>query len=259
MQGGGPQGTRYTSGEEPLVFERHMEATRAIPANDDVPEDERVDVVVWPNAVNVAGRFAEDPSRCRAGGAGRAVGTPILVGAVEDSGPENFRASCRWSSPTGRSAPASTRSETRALRGVRADAGAHGADRRRGAAASDAVPGDGVAVVETPGGPMAVAISWEIFFGRRVREGVHAGGEVVLNPTNGSSYWLTEVQPGRPRPPAPGPWKAAGGWCRPRPPASPASSAPDGGIHQRTDVSEQQVVTPHDRALRLHDAGAGPR
>src|SRR5690606_8221386 len=58
----------------------------------------------------------------------------------------------------------------------------------------DQIPGDGTAMVRTTAGPAAVAISWEIFFGRRVREGVRAGGEIVLNPTNGSSYWLTQVQ-----------------------------------------------------------------
>jgi len=49
-------------------------------------------------------------------------------------------------------------------------------------------------MVETPAGDVAVAISWEVFFARRIREGVRLGGEVVLNPTNGSSYWLTQVQ-----------------------------------------------------------------
>ena len=39
-----------------------------------------------------------------------------------------------------------------------------------------------------------MAISWEIFFGDRVREGVERGGEVVLNPTNGSSFTGTLVQ-----------------------------------------------------------------
>jgi len=58
----------------------------------------------------------------------------------------------------------------------------------------DQVPGEGVALIETDSGPMAVVISWEVFFARRVREGVRAGGQVVLNPTNGASYWLTQVQ-----------------------------------------------------------------
>jgi apolipoprotein N-acyltransferase len=58
----------------------------------------------------------------------------------------------------------------------------------------DQVPGVGDAAVHTEAGTFAVAISWEVFFSRRVREGVRGGGEMILNPTNGSSYWLTQVQ-----------------------------------------------------------------
>ena len=54
VQGGGPQGTRFASSEAPLVFERHLEATRSI------PDDAGVDLVLWPeNAVNVDGRFLD--------------------------------------------------------------------------------------------------------------------------------------------------------------------------------------------------------
>jgi apolipoprotein N-acyltransferase len=39
-----------------------------------------------------------------------------------------------------------------------------------------------------------VVISWEVFFGGRVREGVQEGAQAVLNPTNGASYTGTIVQ-----------------------------------------------------------------
>jgi apolipoprotein N-acyltransferase len=67
----------------------------------------------------------------------------------------------------------------------------------------DAVPGTTRATITVPstsgtsattsstdslGVPLAVAISWEVFFSSRVDDGVAAGGQVVLNPTNGSSY-----------------------------------------------------------------------
>ena len=40
----------------------------------------------------------------------------------------------------------------------------------------------------------ASVISWEVFFGGRVREGVRDGGGVILNPTNGASYTGTILQ-----------------------------------------------------------------
>jgi apolipoprotein N-acyltransferase len=49
-------------------------------------------------------------------------------------------------------------------------------------------------VVDTPVGPLGIVISWEVFFADRARDAIGNGGEVLLNPTNGSSYWLTQVQ-----------------------------------------------------------------
>jgi apolipoprotein N-acyltransferase len=51
-------------------------------------------------------------------------------------------------------------------------------------------------VLDVPGavGRTSVAISWEVFFSDRVREGVRDGGRIVLNPTNGSSFTGTIVQ-----------------------------------------------------------------
>jgi apolipoprotein N-acyltransferase len=62
----------------------------------------------------------------------------------------------------------------------------------------DAVAGRERAVIEVPVAagddaasqtvPLAVAISWEVFFAPRANDGVAGGGLVLLNPTNGSSY-----------------------------------------------------------------------
>jgi len=39
-----------------------------------------------------------------------------------------------------------------------------------------------------------ISISWEIFFEDRAREAIRNGGQILLNPTNGSSYWLRILQ-----------------------------------------------------------------
>jgi len=56
-----------------------------------------------------------------------------------------------------------------------------------------AIPGTEDARLETPNGPIAVAISFEVYFGERVRDGVNAGGEIIVNPTLASSYRTTHV------------------------------------------------------------------
>jgi apolipoprotein N-acyltransferase len=87
-----------------------------------------------------------------------------------------------------------------------------------------------------------VAISWEIFFGDRVREGVAEGAGVVLNPTNGSSFTGTLVQTqqvasSRMRAIESDRWLA-----QVAPTGFSAVVDPDGTVHQRSAVSEQTVL-----------------
>ena len=57
----------------------------------------------------------------------------------------------------------------------------------------DGKSGTGVGMVTTPVGRYAILISYEGFFDDRAREGVRAGGEAILIPTNASSYVSSQV------------------------------------------------------------------
>ena len=59
----------------------------------------------------------------------------------------------------------------------------------------NAVAGTGPALLSLPDGTrVGVVISWEVFFAGRARDGVDHGGQVIINPTNGSSYTWTVLQ-----------------------------------------------------------------
>lgn len=58
----------------------------------------------------------------------------------------------------------------------------------------DAVIGRGPAVLDTSLGRFGVVVSWEVFFGDRARDAIGNGGQLLLNPTNGSSFSGTQVQ-----------------------------------------------------------------
>ena len=191
VQGGGPQGTRFAADEAPLVFERHLAATRAI------DPDEGVDLVLWPeNAINVDGAFADSPWGVELTAESQRLDATILVGIVEDApdDPDAFLNYVIAFEPDG-SVDARYDKERRVPFGeyvpMRPLFEPFAADVLP---PRDQVPGVGSAAIRPTAGPFAVAISWEIFFSRRVREGVRDGGQVVLNPTNGSSYWLTQIQ-----------------------------------------------------------------
>ena len=83
VQGGGPQGTRYSADQGPLVVERHLEATRTI--------DKPVDLVVWPeDAVNIGGPFATSTVKADIAAEAKRLDAPIIVGVVEDKGIDHF-------------------------------------------------------------------------------------------------------------------------------------------------------------------------
>ena len=60
--------------------------------------------------------------------------------------------------------------------------------------ARDVLPGTEPAVIETSLGKLGVVISWEVFFEERAREAADHDAKIIINPTNGASYWLTQVQ-----------------------------------------------------------------
>ena len=235
VQGGGPQQTTFDASDAPIVIERHLEATRSI--------EGPVDLVVWPeNAINISGRFSESPVRQQLTAEAERLNAPIVVGVVEDQGPDHFVNYVVVVNPDGslgdrydkeRRVPFG---EYVPLRGLFEPIAGGTLPAR------DQIPGEGTAMVETSAGPMAVVISWEVFFGRRMREGVRAGGQVVLNPTNGSSYWLTQVQSQQI---AASQLRALEGGrevVQVSPTGFSAFIDPDGNVSQRTDVSERAVI-----------------
>jgi apolipoprotein N-acyltransferase len=52
----------------------------------------------------------------------------------------------------------------------------------------DAIPGRGTGLMRTPAGPLGVLVSYEVFFADRGRSSVRAGAQLLVVPTNTSSY-----------------------------------------------------------------------
>ena len=189
VQGGGEQGTHAIDSDPRIVFDRHIAATKLITT------DDRVDVVVWPeNVIDVAEFTTSDEAALVSEEAER-LGVPILVGVTEDATPGRFLNAQIVVNPDGtiggrydkvRRVPFG---EYMPLRGLLKAFGAP-----VDLVPNDAVAGTGTAVLHVADTTFAVAISWEIFFGGRVNEGVEHGGRAIINPTNGSSYTGTILQ-----------------------------------------------------------------
>jgi apolipoprotein N-acyltransferase len=189
VQGGGPQGTRAIHSKARLVLDRALVETAKVAGP--------ADVVIWPeNIVNVH-RLDTSEALAEVAAEARRLDAPFIVGITEDGADprKQFRNAQVVVMPDGsiidryekkRRVPFGEYMPLRSL------LSALGAPTR--SVPRDAMPGTTPAVLETPVGTMGVAISWEIFFGGRVREAVRNGAEVVLNPTNNSSYRGTVLQ-----------------------------------------------------------------
>jgi apolipoprotein N-acyltransferase len=106
----------------------------------------------------------------------------------------------------------------------------------------DAVPGTGPGYLDTPLGRVGVVISWEVFFGGRGRDGIGKGGQILINPTNGSSYTGTilqsqQVASSRLRALETSRWEV-----QVAPTGFSAFVTPDGDVVARSAISEQRVL-----------------
>ncbi|MXZ97467.1 MAG: apolipoprotein N-acyltransferase [Acidimicrobiaceae bacterium] len=251
VQGGGPQNTRADVCEQRAVFERHLNTTlQQVSAP--------VDLVVWPeDVVHPSPDAAITPARCdqplltdseaRAAlsDLARGLDAVLIVGFFErtaDLGANRNYAAAYDSSGV----PVDTYDKVQLV-----PFGEYVPLRATAERFSDELPArdvrvgasDEPAVLDTPLGPLGVAISWEIFFDHRARSAVGGGeGRVLLNPTNGSSYWLTVVQTqqiasSRLRAIETDRWVVQAA-----PTGFSAVITPEGDVIERTGISESRVI-----------------
>lgn len=243
VQGGGEQGTRAVDTDPRVVFERHLAATRTIAPG-------AVDLVVWPENVVDVERFASSRELIEVSAEAGRLDVPIAVGITEDAPGDHFLNAQVVVTPGG--AVTARYDKVR-----RVPFGEYVPLRRfleALGAPTDLVPrnalaGTGPAYLDLPDGTrIGVAISWEIFFGGRARDGTSHGAQLIINPTNGSSYTGTvlqtqQVASSRLRAVENGRWVVQAS-----PTGFSAFVGPGGTVLDRTGVGEQRVIV---RAVAL--------
>ncbi|MEM8707531.1 MAG: apolipoprotein N-acyltransferase [Actinomycetota bacterium] len=247
VQGGGPQNTRADVCTTRAVFERHMAASQTI--------DRDVDLVVWPeDVVHPAAEGRITPARCDdellffSEASERLTDLAADLDAVVVSGwferTDDNLANANYSiaqSPDGTITDRYDKvrlvpfGEFVPLRGFIEQF----SDELPGV---DVRPGTGPAILETDVGTLGISISWEVFFDHRARDAIGNGGQVLLNPTNGSSYWLTIVQSQQIASSRLRAVETDRFVLQAAPTGFSGVIAPDGDVLQRTGVSEQKVL-----------------
>ena len=247
VQGGGPQNTRADVCTTRAVFERHMAASETI--------DRAVDLVLWPeDVVHPASDTRITPSRCdtellrRTEASDRLARLAAELDAIVISGwfepTDDGLANANYSiaqSPDGRVTGRYDKvrlvpfGEFVPLRSLIEQFSSEIPGR-------DVRPGDDPAVLDTDLGRLGISISWEVFFDHRARDAIGNGGQVLLNPTNGSSYWLTIVQTQQVASSRLRAVETDRFVLQAAPTGFSGVIAPDGEVLQRTGVSEQKVL-----------------
>jgi len=236
VQGGGPQNTRAANTSARDVFVRHLDASQDV--------EGPVDFVLWPeNVVHTRGPIQDTTVYDELVELAVDLDAPVIAGIVESFPDEGFFLNASITiNPDG-----TTSSRYDKLRRVPFGEYVPFRSLIEKAApaflpANDAKPGTGPAVIETGVGTAAISISWEVFHDDRTYSGMRNGGLIQLNPTNGSSFWLTIVQTQQI---ASSQLRAieSGRWTlQAAPTGFSAIIQPDGTIVERTGISEAKVL-----------------
>jgi apolipoprotein N-acyltransferase len=180
VQGGGPRGERSTLESGRRTFEAHVDASQDVPAG--------LDLVLWPeDVVDVKGPVLESDEGARVQALAVQLDTTLAVGVVEGYR-KYFRNATVALGPDGEQVDRYDKvqrvpfGEFIPFRRL-VDRVADLSDVPR-----DAAIGKGPGVVHLEAADAGVLISYEVFFSRLAGEAVRAGGEVLLAPTNASSY-----------------------------------------------------------------------
>ena len=239
VQGGGEQGTRAINTNEREVFERHINASAMV--------ETPVDIVLWPeDVVNVRQPLSDSPEYGELQALARQIDSWLIAGIFERvSSSANANASIAFS-PDGTERDRYDKvrlvpfGEYVPFRGFIKHFAPNYLPIR------DTRSGNGKPNIrlEVDGVPvnLGIAISWEIFFEDRARLAMANGGEILLNPTNGSSYWLTilqtqQVASSRLRALETGRWV-----LQAAPTGFSAVIDPNGRVVERSSISETRVL-----------------
>ncbi len=191
VQGGGPQGILAINASARDAVDRHLKVTRTLLRTDNL------DAVLWPENVIDVVKFEKSEEFTEIVAEAARLDAEFIVGITEDAGPSKFTNAQVVVKPTGEIT--SRYDKVRRVpfgeyvpSGLRSFLSAIGAPMDR--IPNNAVAGKDPAVLDIKDTQVAVVISWEAFFSGRANSGVEAGGKVLLNPTNGSSYTGTILQ-----------------------------------------------------------------
>ncbi len=191
VQGGGRRGVSQAEVAASTVFAAQLAATAAIPAHDG---GHPPTLVVWPeDVVALPGPLAGSPARAVLQATARRLHASMVVGVTEDVGATHFRNEAVALSPSGAVLGHYEKVHRVPFGEYVPDRGFFSHLANLSAVPRDAIPGHGDGILATPAARLGTMISFEVFFSGRGRDPVRHGADLLVVPTNTSSYVTSQV------------------------------------------------------------------
>ena len=186
VQGGGPRGTRAIHTDPQVVFNRHIDAASAIRPP--------VDLVVFPEGVEQTSiDFTTTVDTAQLSGIATGLDATVVAGVEQDVGVRRYLNEIVAWSPSGAVAGTYVKNHLVPFGEYVPWRSLIQRFFNINDVPYDAIAGHSPGFLRTPAAPLAVMISYEVFFDERARGGVRAGGQLLVVPTNTASYRSSQV------------------------------------------------------------------
>ena len=191
VQGGGVRGFRKSQVDPAVVLANAVAATDTLAHR---TAGHPLDLVLWPeDVVSLDEPLGDSPEQAALSGLAKRLGSTLVVGVTETVSTTAFRNEVVAFGPNGALV-------ARYEKVHRVPFGEYVPYRsffsriaNLSAVPLDAVPGTGTGLLRTPAGPLGAMISYEVFYADRGRAPVRAGAQILIVPTNTSSYSTGQV------------------------------------------------------------------
>lgn len=191
VQGGGARGFRKSQIDPAVVLAAQLTATQFLQREDRGTSPE---LVLWPeDVVSLDTLLADSPEQGVLSALARSLRSTLVVGVTETVSARSFLNEVVAFGPDGalvaryekvHRVPFGEYVPYRSFFARFADLSA---------VPRDAIPGTGTGLLSTPAGPLGAMISYEVFYADRGRAAVRSGAQLLLVPTNTSSYGTAQV------------------------------------------------------------------
>ncbi len=191
VQGGGVRGLRKSQVDPATVTAAQFAATALIDTQDGGLSPA---LVLWPeDVVSLDTRLDGTPEERALSAEAVKVHATLLVGVTETVSSQSFRNEIVAFSPSGRLVARFEKVHRVPFGEYIPYRGFFKHLANLSSVPLDAIPGHGNGVLHTPVGPLGTLVSYEVFYAQRGRVTARAGAQLLVDPTNTSSYLTSQV------------------------------------------------------------------